>query len=83
MTHIFIEKSQAVWVDFDIDDKYTVQQIQKFIGTDDEFSEKSSSEIIRCLKQHGVNIHNYYKEINEAPLNHMHINDKDGKKLLD
>lgn len=85
MKHIELEHFKFTYGDFDIDDKYTLQQIRRFIGlNDDEYAiDKTDDEILDELRKHGVKIHNYKSHTQSYSPNNIHVYDKARKELLD
>lgn len=75
MKHITLERTKVTWAEFDIDDKYTLQQIQKFIDLEDDEDSlrKTHREILADLRKHGVKIHNYDSYAEPYPVNKIHI----------
>lgn len=85
MKHFELEHIKATYGEFDVDDKYTLQQIQEFIDLEDgEYSVyKPISEIISDLRKHGVKIHNYKSHTQSYSPNNIHVYAQDRKELLD
>lgn len=80
MKHFELEHIKVTYGEFDVDDKYTLQQIQEFIDLEDgEYSVyKPISEIVSDLRKHGVKIHNYksYGDSQKPTLMHIYTEDR-------
>lgn len=85
MKHITLEYTGVNWAEFDIDDKYTLQQIQKFIDLKKgEYTvSKTNDEVVSDLRKHGVKIHNYDAFSDSDSVNKIHIFTEDGMDLLE
>ncbi len=84
MKHITLESTQVTRAQFDIDDKYTLKQIKKFIDLEDgkNYLSKTNDEILADLRSHGVKIHKYASYSDHDPSNIIHIFTEDWKDLL-